>query len=297
MFEYDLFSREDDNLLSFDNSKLDLPSCDYIFNSSENFGDAIGNDNKISKMELIANDEKKNDSLEVVEKKENDGEEKNGNNDTGIKENKANKTNNILFNVYPKKENRKYYRDNLKDKIIRSFLNNIYLPLNEEILKIRKKNKSFLNNKLLSKITSFLVFFQKIKLNNLFKLKAKDILYTDEINNKFNSNKKDVPENFKAKKNKYNSNNKMIVKYFSDLKERINEIKDEEIKKCILELNEIVEKSLLDMYKVYISNDNHFENFKTIIDDIIALDKKGENEEYLRKYEEVAKSLLNKISE
>ena len=58
-------------------------------------------------------------------------------------------------------------------KIIRSFLNNIYDSTDDEIYKIKKKDESFFKIKIFVKLTSILIFFQKFKLENLFKLKTK----------------------------------------------------------------------------------------------------------------------------
>ena len=92
-------------------------------------------------------------------------------------------------------------------------------------------------------------------------------------------------------------NNKKLIKNIEEEKKRINEIKDEEIKKSILIINEIMNKPLYDISISYLPNDKKYENFKTLVDDIIELEKEGEDEKYLKRYEDVAKSLLNKIDE
>ena len=78
--------------------------------------------------------------------------------------NKNSKENKNLFKVYPKKEHNKYNRDNLIDKIIRNFLNNIYEACNYEILKMKKRDSYFSKYKLFAKITSILVFIKKLKI-------------------------------------------------------------------------------------------------------------------------------------
>jgi hypothetical protein len=208
-----------------------------------------------------------------------------------------NKKNKNLFNVYRKKEHTKYNRDNLKDKIIRCFLNNIIFLVNYEITKIKNLNNSFFNNKLIEKITSISIFFQKIKIEELFKLKTKNIFYTDEILKIFKLNKKELTEKYKQKKKENNKNNKIIIKKIEEEKENIQNIKNEIIKKSILNLSEIMDKTLYEMYIFYLTNDNHFEGFKTIIDDKIKLEKEGENEKYLGNSCDVAKSLINNIDE
>ena len=208
-----------------------------------------------------------------------------------------NKKNKNLFNVYRKKEHTKYNRDNLKDKIIRCFLNNIIFLVNYEITKIKNLNNSFFNNKFIEKITSISIFFQKIKIEELFKLKTKNIFYTDEILKIFKLNKKELTEKYKQKKKENNKNNKIIIKKIEEEKENIQNIKNEIIKKSILNLSEIMDKTLYEMYIFYLTNDNHFEGFKTIIDDKIKLEKEGENEKYLGNSDDVAKSLINNIDE
>ena len=208
-----------------------------------------------------------------------------------------NKKNKNLFNVYKKKEHTKYNRDNLKDKIIRCFLNNIIFLVNYEITKIKNLNNSFFNNKFIEKITSISIFFQKIKIEELFKLKTKNIFYTDEILKIFKLNKKELTEKYKQKKKENNKNNKIIIKKIEEEKENIQNIKNEIIKKSILNLSEIMDKTLYEMYIFYLTNDNHFEGFKTIIDDKIKLEKEGENEKYLGSSDDVAKSLINNIDE
>jgi len=208
-----------------------------------------------------------------------------------------NKKNKNLFNVYRKKEHTKYNRDNLKDKIIRCFLNNIIFLVNYEITKIKNLNNSFFNNKFIEKITSISIFFQKIKIEEIFKLKTKNIFYTDEILKIFKLNKKELTEKYKQKKKENNKNNKIIIKKIEEEKENIQNIKNEIIKKSILNLSEIMDKTLYEMYIFYLTNDNHFEGFKTIIDDKIKLEKEGENEKYLGNSDDVAKSLINNIDE
>ena len=89
----------------------------------------------------------------------------------------------------------------------------------------------------------------------------------------------------------------IIITKIEELKEKIDEIKDENIKKSILKLNEIINKPVYDMYKIYITNDNRYENFNTLMDDIISLEKNGEDGKYLEKYENIAKSLIKNIDE
>ena len=202
-----------------------------------------------------------------------------------------------LFYVYSKKEHNKYNRDNLIDKILRNFLNNIYEACNCEILKMKKRNSYFSKYKLFAKITSILVFVKKLKIEEIFKLKTKNIFYSDDILEIFNLNKKNFKEKYIEKKKENNKNNKKLIKNIEEEKNRINEIKDEEIKKSILIINEIMNKPLYDISISYLPNDKKYENFKTLVDDIIELEKEGEDEKYLKRYEDVAKSLLNKIDE
>ena len=210
--------------------------------------------------------------------------------------NKEIKPNNNLFKVYKKKEHTKYNRDNITDKVIRNSFNNIIEPCNEEITKMKNCNFFVFNDKLFKKINNIIVFFPKIKLEKMFKLKIKNILCDDISKNK-NLIKKEIPEKYMKKKNDKNLNNKMLIKKIEEIKENIEEIKDETIKKCILILNEILNTSLYDMYKIYLTNDKRYESFKTIIDDMISLDKNGEDKNYLEKYENVAQSLLIKIDD
>ena len=253
------------------------------FSSKDNFGeymaDKVINNNK---KESIESSEKKIESEVVVK--------------NNSKENNKKPNNLFNVNVYTKKESRKYHRDNILDKIQRNFLNNIYFPYNEEIAKIRNCNSSFFKNRIFEKITSVLVFFNKMKFVKLLKLKTKEIFYSDEIGNNFNT-KKELTEKFKEKKKVNNNKNKLLIKEIKEKIENIDEIKDENIKTRILNLNEVMEKPLSDMYKVYASNDNKYESFKTLVDDMIELEKDGEDEKYVKKYENVAKSLLNEIEE
>ena len=255
------------------------PSFSSKENSGEYMADKVINNNK---KESIESNEKKSD------------------NEVDIKNNskESNKKPSNLFNVnaYTKKDSRKYYRDNILDKIQRNFLNNIYLPYNDEIAKIRNCNSSFFKNNLFEKITSVLVFFNKMKFVKLLKLKTKEIFYSDEIGNNFNT-KKELTEKFKEKKKVNNHKNKLLIKEIKEKVENIDEIKDENIKTRILNLNEVMEKPLSDMYKVYANNDNKYESFKTLVDDMIELEKDGEDEKYVKKYENVANSLLNEIEE
>ena len=263
--------------------------------------DKVINNNKIDKNESSSNDVI-NPDLNIKSKKLEENENLNGNNSYNLKKineiskNKMNNSYGNLFNVYQKKRHTKYNRDNLIDKIIRSFLNNIYYPYIEEIDKIKKYNKLFLKNMFLKKMTNALTFFPKIKLDDLLKLKTKNIFFVDEFE-KFNFSKKKSSEKSKLKKIESNKTNKIIMKKIIEEKEKIGEIKDDEVKKSILNINEIMNKSLNEMYEIYLTNDKRYESFKTIIDDIIVLEKEGEDQKYLSKYENVAKSLLDKIEE
>ena len=106
-----------------------------------------------------------------------------------------------------------------------------------------------------------------------------------------------MTEKFKEKKKENNKKNKILIKNIKEHKNKIEEIKDEEIKKSILNLNEIIDKSLYDMYKIYITNDKKYANFRTLIDDMIILENNGQDKKYVEKYENVAKSLLENINE
>ena len=284
----DIFSLSNDKFYPL-NDNLDIFSLfknpdDLNFSSRENYGENMAE-------QVINNNKKENIELS----------EKNLSNEINVKKNSKenNKKPSNLFNVnvYTKKENRKYYRDNILDKIKRNFLNNIYMPFNDEIAKIRKCNESFFKNKIFEKITSVLVFFNKIKFVELLKLKTKEIFYSDEIVNNF-SKKKELTEKFKEKKKVNNHKNKLLIKEIKEKTVKIDEIEDEKIKTRILNLNDVMEKPLSDMYKVYANNDNKYESFKTLVDDMIELEKDGkEDEKYVKKYETVAKSLLNEIEE
>ena len=267
----------------------------YNKNLGEYMGEKIINNNKTDNNELNKK-ENINNNNNITTKIEKDIKYNELNKNNDIKPNKIIKPNNNLFKVYPKKQHTKYNRDNLIDKIIRCFLNNIYPYLNEEIIKIKNRNKSlFSNNKIFEKITSIVIFFKKLNLENLLKLRAEDILYTDDIGKKFN--KKEMTEKFKEKKKENNKKNKILIKNIKEHKNKIEEIKDEEIKKSILNLNEIIDKSLYDMYKIYITNDKKYANFRTLIDDMIILENNGQDKKYVERYENVAKSLLENINE
>ena len=69
------------------------------------------------------------------------------------------------------------------------------------------------------------------------------------------------------------------------------------LEKRIIYINEIMDKPLYDMYKIYLLNDKRYESFNTLIDDMIKLEKNDEDEKYIKRYEDVAKSLLNEIDE
>ena len=283
------FSRYNDNSFSL---------ADGCF--GEFMADEVINKNKIYSNEISSNENK---SLNFNEKKEKP--DLLDNRDNNEKDQNKNKTENInttkdknnscikLFEVYPKKEHNKYNKDNIKDKIIRSFLNNIYKPTECEIYRIKKRNKSLFKNKIFTKLTSILIFFQKFKLENLFKLKTKNIFYSDEILKMFN--KKELTEKYKIKKKENNYKNKALLK---EIKDKGNdEIKDEEVKKRINNINEIMDKPLYEMYKIYLLNDKRYESFNTLVDDMIKLEKNDEDEKYIKRYEDVAKSLLNDIDE
>lgn len=285
--EDDAYSLRNDIFYNLDDSldilplfkKSDEPSSTSKENSGEYMANKIINNNKKENIDLIG------------KKLVNEDDNK-----SNSKESSKKPSNLFNVNVYEKKESRKYNRDNIIDKIIRNFLNNIILPNNDEITKIRKRNSSFFKDKIFEKITSVLVFFNKIKLVKLLKRKVKEIFYSEEIVNKINK-KKESTEKFKEKKILNNHKNRLLIKEIKEKSEKIDEIKDENIKTGILNLNEIMEKNLYDMYKVYVNNDNKYESFKTLVDDMIELEKNGENEKYVKKYENVAKSLLNEIEE
>lgn len=303
------FKNEEDCNISISFSPLITTSSkdmnNFLYFKDENLGDYMAdkviNNNKIDKNESSSNDVI-NPDLNIRLKKLEGNENLNGNNSYNLKKineiskNKMNNSYGNLFNVYQKKRHTKYNRDNLIDKIIRSFLNNIYYPYIEEIDKIKKYNKLFLKNMFLKKMTNALAFFPKIKIDDLLKLKTKNIFFVDEFE-KFNFSKKKSSEKSKLKKIESNKTNKIIMKKITEEKEKIGEIKDDEVKKSILNINEIMNKSLNEMYEIYLTNDKRYESFKTIIDDIIVLEKEGEDQKYLSKYENVAKSLLDKIEE
>ena len=294
------FNERNDSFLSFNDSPL--PSFSKYSDNSfylidgcfgEFIADKAINNNKICSNEISLNENKNLNSNE--KKKESDlldNKEKDKNKEKKINNSSEKKYScNNLFKVYPKKEHNKYNRDNIIDKIIRNFINNIYFSANNEINIIKERNKSLFKNKIFAKITSILVFFQKFKLENLFKLKTKNIFYSDEILKLFN--KKELTEKYKSKKKENNYNNKILFKEIKEMK--MDEIKDEEVKKRIIKINEVMDKPLYEMSEMYVSNDKRYENFNTLVDDMIKLEKNGEDEKYIKRYENVAKSLLNEI--
>ena len=108
-------------------------------------------------------------------------------------------------------------------------------------------------------------------------------------------NKKELTEKYKSKKKENNYNNKILFKEIKEMK--MDEIKDEEVKKRIININEVMDKPLYELHEIYSSNDKRYENFNTLVDDMIKLEKNGEDEKYIKRYEDVAKSLLNEIDE
>ena len=258
-----LFKDRNDSFLSFNDSFLPSFPNNHDNSFSLKYGylgefmaDKVIINNKPCSNEISLNENK---SLNSNDKKEKPMPDLLFNKDNNEKDkNKIkNINNNNLFKVYHKKENNKYNRDNIIDKIIRSFLNNIYMPIDNEIYKIKKRNESLFKNKIFAKLTSILVFFQKFKLNNLFKLKTKEIFYSDEILKLFN--KKELTEKYKNKKKENNYKNKILIKEIKEKK--LDEIKDEEVKKRIMNINEIMDKPLYDMYKIYLLNDKRYESF------------------------------------
>ena len=291
-----LFKDRNDSFLSFNDISLSKLSNNNDNSFSlmdghlgEFMADKVIHNNKMSSNEISSNENKSLNSNDKKEKpKPNllDNSEKDKN-----KEKNSNSNN--LFKVYPKKEHNKYNRDNIIDKVARNFLNNIYFSANNEINIIKKRNKSLFKNKIFAKITSILIFFQKFKLENLFKLKTKNIFYSDEILKMLN--KKELTEKYKSKKKENNYNNKLLIKEIKEIK--IDEIKDEEVRKRIININEVMDKPLHEIHMIYLSNDKRYENFNTLIDDMIKLEKNGEDEKYIKRYENVAKSLLSEIDE
>ena len=143
------FKNEEDCNISISFSPLITTSSkdmnNFLYFKDENLGDYMAdkviNNNKIDKNESSSNDVI-NPDLNIRLKKLEGNENLNGNNSYNLKKineiskNKMNNSYGNLFNVYQKKRHTKYNRDNLIDKIIRSFLNNIYYPCVEEIDKI-----------------------------------------------------------------------------------------------------------------------------------------------------------------
>ena len=295
-------------LLSFPDRLDNPPFPNNSYNSlslnfedlGEYMADKIINLNKSNKKEETLNEKVFLNSKDKIEKLNKKNKEKNEELkkkeiiENNIPYQNGNKN---IFKVYPKKEHNKYNRDNIIDKIIRNFLNNIYEACNYEIIKMKKRDTYFSKYKLFTKITSILVFLKKLKIEEIFKLKTKNIFYSDNILEIFNLNKKQFKEKYIEKKKENNINNKKLIKNLEEEKKRIDEIKDEEIKKSILNINEIMNKSLYDIPLIYLLDDKKYESFKTLTDDIIELEKDGEDEKYLKKYENVAKILLNKIDE
>ena len=318
--EDDSFKFKEENLL--DNSFIFEKGFDSFFNYNpylfSNEKDSLDIFKENSLDELMANEERENnkrDELkpndansnifdenknEIIKPSRDNKEIKKGNLNQNNEVNnfiEKNKTGKNLFNVYIKKEHTKYSRDNIIDKIKRNSISNIFSLDVSEIKKINNYNISLFKNQVFRKITSALIFLQKLKFEELLKLKTRDIFYTEEILEKIKLKNKNVTEKYVQKKKDNNKNNKLLITKIEELKEKIDEIKDENIKKSILKLNEIINKPVYDMYKIYITNDNRYENFNTLMDDIISLEKNGEDGKYLEKYENIAKSLIKNIDE
>ena len=174
--------------------------------------------------------------------------------------NKVKKLGRIKKNSNKKGKHNKLQRDNL----IMHFKVNLMKNMFEYI------NSSFEINKTSEK-----------KINILQKISCKSI-YSISKNDNVNWLKKKLKDlfsqNVSTKLVRYEKNyNEKIIKFVYDKKKEKDVIN-------------ILDKSVKEMWKIYINNDNNtFSGFKTLKDDIETMKKNGESNEFINKYEKVSR--------
>ena len=174
--------------------------------------------------------------------------------------NKVKKLGRIKKNSNKKGKHNKLQRDNL----IMHFKVNLMKNMFEYI------NSSFEINKTSEK-----------KINILQKISCKSI-YSISKNDNINWLKKKLKDlfsqNVSTKLVRYEKNyNEKIIKFVYDKKKEKDVIN-------------ILDKSVKEMWKIYINNDNNtFSGFKTLKDDIETMKKNGESNEFINKYEKVSR--------
>jgi hypothetical protein len=176
-----------------------------------------------------------------------------------------------------KAKHNKLSEDNIIQKIKVSFLEKIFNKINYEYEKFLLEGKSYNDNKQ----KNIVKLIKRISPQESKKIKKEDNLNWFSLKLKVL-----LSSNLSLKYSKFTPNyNEKRIKNLYEKKEAINVI-------------EILEKSVRDMYEKY-SNNIKIDGFGTLEDDLISIRKKMENngeeniDEYLNEYRKIAQNLEN----
>ena len=174
-----------------------------------------------------------------------------------------------------KGKHNKFSKDNIIKKIKTSFHNKIVNYVNYEYKNYRLKGKNYNSQKQINNVK----LIKKISPKEITKIKKEDNLNWFSLKLKVL-----LSSNLSSKYTKFKLN-------YNE-----NRIKNLSQKKEVFKVIDVLEKTVKDMYEIYINNIK-IDGFGTLEDDLIALrekmEKNGEEEikTYLNKYEKIAKNL------